>query len=330
MQHSFPPLSAGGISTCCGTTSQALRCTMHHSQLCKCRRWCNRWAPSRSSPGIGHGMSEMCMDLPATEPLLHSIQDTVRLAIAEGRYFVRAGHRRPALWWEGRQWTFRLTRWSQLVLLFLISAATAVGDARRSGRPSSAARLPESPYCRDQSLGRRSWSAHLMPTHPCCRGQTGPVFATWHDHHAAPLYPRSRSLPHPYASPSPCPDPHLGVSSPLHYDAAHNVYCQLIGAKRFVLIPPEEAPNLYSYPRLHPSTRQSQLEAREPPLAFGDDRFGRFFRRFGSRLRHETTAKTGNAWQWLKPHVFQCTVPLTFTHIWIPTQARAALSTRAA
>eukprot|EP00320_Phaeocystis_rex_P006478 CAMPEP_0119100190 /NCGR_PEP_ID=MMETSP1178-20130426/185463_1 /TAXON_ID=33656 /ORGANISM="unid sp, Strain CCMP2000" /LENGTH=449 /DNA_ID=CAMNT_0007084171 /DNA_START=165 /DNA_END=1511 /DNA_ORIENTATION=- len=63
-----------------------------------------------------------------------------------------------------------------------------------------------------------------------------------------------------------------GVSSPLHYDAAHNVYLQLTGHKRFVLLPAEHAPNLYPFPRLHPSTRQSQIDLRALP----PDRFGRF------------------------------------------------------
>ena len=32
-----------------------------------------------------------------------------------------------------------------------------------------------------------------------------------------------------------------GVSSPLHYDAAHNTYLQLTGHKRFLLVPAEQA-----------------------------------------------------------------------------------------
>ena len=56
-----------------------------------------------------------------------------------------------------------------------------------------------------------------------------------------------------------------GISSPLHYDAAHNVYLNLMGHKRFLLLPPEATPLLYPFPRLHPSTRQSQLDLRRLP-----------------------------------------------------------------
>ena len=60
-----------------------------------------------------------------------------------------------------------------------------------------------------------------------------------------------------------------GVSSPLHHDAAHNVYAQLVGRKRFVLFAPDESPYLYVYPRMHPSTRQSQVDLRAiPPARF--------------------------------------------------------------
>jgi hypothetical protein len=48
-----------------------------------------------------------------------------------------------------------------------------------------------------------------------------------------------------------------GTSSPLHYDAAHNVYAQLVGRRSWLLLPPEaSARRLRAYPRLHPSTRQ--------------------------------------------------------------------------
>ena len=63
-----------------------------------------------------------------------------------------------------------------------------------------------------------------------------------------------------------------GVSSPLHYDAAHNTYLQLTGHKRFLLVPAAQAGALYPYPRLHPSTRQSMIDVRELP----PHRFGRF------------------------------------------------------
>ena len=66
-----------------------------------------------------------------------------------------------------------------------------------------------------------------------------------------------------------------GVASPLHFDAAHNVYAQLRGRKRFVLFPADVSDDLYVFPRLHPSTRQSRLDLRALPPAG----FGRFHRR---------------------------------------------------
>ena len=60
-----------------------------------------------------------------------------------------------------------------------------------------------------------------------------------------------------------------GVASPLHFDAAHNVYAQLRGRKRFVLFPADVSDDLYVFPRLHPSTRQSRLDLRAlPPAGF--------------------------------------------------------------
>jgi hypothetical protein len=52
------------------------------------------------------------------------------------------------------------------------------------------------------------------------------------------------------------------VSSPLHYDAAHNVYCQIFGHKRFILFPPNASNVLYVHSRLHPSTRSSFIDVR--------------------------------------------------------------------
>ena len=70
-----------------------------------------------------------------------------------------------------------------------------------------------------------------------------------------------------------------GVASPLHFDAAHNVYAQLRGRKRFVLFPADVSDDLYVFPRLHPSTRQSRLDLRALPPAG----FGRFHRRRAAR-----------------------------------------------
>jgi hypothetical protein len=74
------------------------------------------------------------------------------------------------------------------------------------------------------------------------------------------------------------------VSSPLHYDVAHNVYAQIVGRKRFVLLPPEEGSSLYMHPRLHPSTRQSQIDLRDvEPSDF--PKFERRFHRPGLHTR---------------------------------------------
>ena len=69
-----------------------------------------------------------------------------------------------------------------------------------------------------------------------------------------------------------------GVSSPLHYDGAHNVYAQLVGHKRFVLVPVEQSGLLHPFPRLHPSSRQSQINLRAVPQ---DDRYARFLAALG-------------------------------------------------
>ena len=52
------------------------------------------------------------------------------------------------------------------------------------------------------------------------------------------------------------------IASPLHYDAAHNVYCQIFGYKRFILFPHNVSQLLYSHSRLHPSTRSSFINLR--------------------------------------------------------------------
>ena len=49
-----------------------------------------------------------------------------------------------------------------------------------------------------------------------------------------------------------------GVLNAAHYDSFHNMFVQLHGQKRFLLMPPGAAINLYTYPRLHPSYRQVQ------------------------------------------------------------------------
>jgi hypothetical protein len=58
-----------------------------------------------------------------------------------------------------------------------------------------------------------------------------------------------------------------GVTSAAHYDAVHNFYVQIYGHKRFVLLPPASDRVLYTYPRLHPSARQSQIAFHRPDTA---------------------------------------------------------------
>lgn len=49
------------------------------------------------------------------------------------------------------------------------------------------------------------------------------------------------------------------VRANLHYDTYHNVYLQLRGRKRFLLLPPNVLARVHLHPSLHPSYRQSQV-----------------------------------------------------------------------
>lgn len=44
-----------------------------------------------------------------------------------------------------------------------------------------------------------------------------------------------------------------------HYDQAHNVFVQVCGRKTVWLAPPENIPDFYLYPDLHPAARQSKV-----------------------------------------------------------------------
>jgi len=46
-----------------------------------------------------------------------------------------------------------------------------------------------------------------------------------------------------------------GVVTPLHYDAAHNAFIQVVGRKRVRLLPPANSASLRLHPWLHPSAR---------------------------------------------------------------------------
>ena len=50
---------------------------------------------------------------------------------------------------------------------------------------------------------------------------------------------------------------HPGVVAQTHYDTQHNLFVQVVGSKRFLLFPP--GTELYSYPNIHRSYRQSQV-----------------------------------------------------------------------
>jgi len=54
------------------------------------------------------------------------------------------------------------------------------------------------------------------------------------------------------------------ITTPVHYDLPHNFYVQLYGRKRFLLFPPDQWKYLYLFPRIHPSTRMSQVDWLDP------------------------------------------------------------------
>eukprot|EP01118_Nematostelium_gracile_P001414 TRINITY_DN11445_c0_g1_i1.p1 TRINITY_DN11445_c0_g1~~TRINITY_DN11445_c0_g1_i1.p1 ORF type:complete len:418 (-),score=99.69 TRINITY_DN11445_c0_g1_i1:7-1224(-) len=54
------------------------------------------------------------------------------------------------------------------------------------------------------------------------------------------------------------------VTTPAHYDMVHNFYAQIAGKKRFILFDASEADKLYTFPALHPSARQSQINFNDP------------------------------------------------------------------
>jgi len=56
------------------------------------------------------------------------------------------------------------------------------------------------------------------------------------------------------------------ITTPLHYDVTHNFYVQIRGRKRFVLFPPKDWRKLYLFPRVHPSSRSSQIAAQMPDV----------------------------------------------------------------
>ena len=63
--------------------------------------------------------------------------------------------------------------------------------------------------------------------------------------------------------------PHRSLT-PLHYDGHHNLFLQLAGAKRFLLLPPEATPLLYPFPRLHPLWHKSRADFEAPVAVCGE------------------------------------------------------------
>lgn len=49
------------------------------------------------------------------------------------------------------------------------------------------------------------------------------------------------------------------ITTPIHNDAFHNVYAQVKGTKRFILVPPTLHRYLHLFPALHPKHQQSQV-----------------------------------------------------------------------
>uniref|UniRef100_A0A6B2L709 JmjC domain-containing protein n=1 Tax=Arcella intermedia TaxID=1963864 RepID=A0A6B2L709_9EUKA len=49
------------------------------------------------------------------------------------------------------------------------------------------------------------------------------------------------------------------VTSQCHFDSAPNFYLQIHGRKKFIFFSPADWSNIYIFPRLHPATRQSQV-----------------------------------------------------------------------
>lgn len=52
--------------------------------------------------------------------------------------------------------------------------------------------------------------------------------------------------------------------TPTHYDGHHNIFLQLAGAKRFLLLAAEHTPNLYGFPALHPLDPLSRVDLELP------------------------------------------------------------------
>lgn len=59
------------------------------------------------------------------------------------------------------------------------------------------------------------------------------------------------------------------VTAQLHYDESHNLFAQIYGRKRFVLLPPESHRHISLYPHLHPSQRSVRISTKSSYLSLG-------------------------------------------------------------
>ncbi|EDQ91813.1 uncharacterized protein MONBRDRAFT_31253 [Monosiga brevicollis MX1] len=55
-----------------------------------------------------------------------------------------------------------------------------------------------------------------------------------------------------------------GIIAENHYDGGRNFVAMIRGAKRYIILPPEECPNLYLWPRNHPESRHSRADWSQP------------------------------------------------------------------
>lgn len=80
-----------------------------------------------------------------------------------------------------------------------------------------------------------------------------------------------------------------GISTPCHFDMVHNVYSQIVGFKRFVLFPPAEFFGLYTFTRLHPSARQTQID-----FLKNSSYWAEWFPRFSTKMAMEVVLGPGD------------------------------------
>ncbi|KAI0229225.1 Lysine-specific demethylase 8 [Massospora cicadina] len=74
--------------------------------------------------------------------------------------------------------------------------------------------------------------------------------------------------------------------TPLHADPYHNLFAQVVGAKTFLLFPPDQAANLYLHPKEGLLSNTSTLELFVDRLNFGVDALR--FKKFNEALAHAT------------------------------------------